>query len=284
MTRCVCLTPIERAPAPRARARRPAPTTRSDRARRDRAMHSQSSVLLQSLLLIVGPAADAAADAPPVLWKSAQELTVINAGPWPVSEPQAGGMLRRLPFAAKGVVRASIYGASADTAGLAVRFRSSARMLLINASVTSAGLDMAHMPATGESGFDLYCWDAGSRSYRWLALWTTARSRPWSASGSGSLTGAVPLPALAAGATREFILYLPLYNGVAHVSVGAEGGAGASLLPAPRPAPRPAPVVFYGTSITQGGVAIGLARTVALHYCSSDLYQIRLDNGYLLFF
>jgi hypothetical protein len=43
--------------------------------------------------------------APPVRWKSAQELTVINAGPWPVSEPEAGGMLRRLPFAAKAVVR-----------------------------------------------------------------------------------------------------------------------------------------------------------------------------------
>ena len=54
-------------------------------------------------MLFVGAAATAGAP-PPVLWKSAQELTVINAGPWPVSEPQAGGMLRRLPFAAKTVV------------------------------------------------------------------------------------------------------------------------------------------------------------------------------------
>ena len=94
---------------------------------------------------------------------------MINAGPWPVSEPAAGGMLRRLPFAAKGVVRPSIYGASADTAGLAVRFRSSARALLINASLTSGSLEMPHMPATGESGFDLYCRDDRTGAYRWLA-------------------------------------------------------------------------------------------------------------------
>ena len=188
-----------------------------------------------------------------VVWKSAQQLTMINAGPWPVSEPRAGGMLRRLPFAAKGVVRSTIYGASEDTAGLAVRFRSDARALFINASLTSAGEEMPHMPATGESGFDLYCWDDESQSYRWLALWTPAgHAHPWPTAATGELTVGAPLPALAGGATREFILYLPLYNGVEYVSIGVEGGA--SLLPSPTKSPRPAPVVFYGTSITQGGV------------------------------
>ena len=186
-------------------------------------------------------------------WKSAQELTVINSGPWPVSEPEAGGMLRRLPFAAKGVVRSTIYGASEDTAGLAVRFRSDARTLLINASVTSAGEEMPHMPASGESGFDLYCFDPSSKSYRWLALWTPAgHAHPWPTAATGTLTGSAPLPALEGGATREFILYLPLYNGVKYVSIGVEGPA--SLLPSPTASPRPAPVVVYGTSITQGGV------------------------------
>lgn len=126
------------------------------------------------------------------------------------------------------------------------------------------------MPATGESGFDLYCWDNASQSYRWVALWTTAAAshsainRPasnnatrgehqqWPTTATGSLTGVAPLPALEAGASREFILYLPLYNGVEHVSIGVEDGA--TLLPSPRHTPRAAPVVFYGTSITQGGV------------------------------
>jgi len=74
-------------------------------------------------------------------------------------------------------------------------------------------------------------------------VWTPAgNAQPWPTAATGALTGPVALPALASGATREFILYLPLYNGVEHVSIGVE--AGATLLPYPRPAPRPAPVVF----------------------------------------
>ena len=166
--------------------------------------------LLTAASLATGAHGGAAAP-PPVLWKSAQELTMINAGPWPVSEPATGGMLRRLPFAAKGVVRPNIYGSSEDTAGLAVRFRSDARSLLINASVTSSSLEMGHMPATGESVFDLYCWDERSKSFRWIALWTPAgHAHPWLAATSGPLTGSAPLPALEGGAPHEFILYLPL--------------------------------------------------------------------------
>ena len=75
-------------------------------------------ILAMSLVVAVSKAARVATAE---IWKSAQELTVINAGPWPVSEPAAGGMLRRLPFAAKDVVRSTIYRASEDTAGLAVR-------------------------------------------------------------------------------------------------------------------------------------------------------------------
>ena len=50
------------------------------------------------------------------------------------------------------------------------------------------------------------------------------------------------LPALESGATREFVLYLPLYNGVEFVKVGVDPDA--SLLPSPIQSPRPPPVVF----------------------------------------
>lgn len=80
-------------------------------------MFSATPLLLMQLLAMV-PVLLAAAQSAPVLWKSAQQLTMINAGPWPVSEEQTGGMLRRLPYAAKGVVRHTIYDGSEDTAGL----------------------------------------------------------------------------------------------------------------------------------------------------------------------
>ncbi len=54
-------------------------------------------------------------------------------------------------------------------------------------------------------------------------------------------------------ARREYLLYLPLYNGVKELAIGVAPEA--TLEPAP---PRPAgekPLVFYGTSILQGGCA-----------------------------
>jgi len=52
----------------------------------------------------------------------------------------------------------------------------------------------------------------------------------------------------------EFLLYLPLYNGVNSVEVGVP--AGATIAPGPeRLGNRARPIVIYGTSITQGGCA-----------------------------
>ena len=53
---------------------------------------------------------------------------------------------------------------------------------------------------------------------------------------------------------REYLLYLPLYNGVKSVEVGVPKGT-ALLKADARPAGRRKPIVFYGTSITQGGCA-----------------------------
>jgi hypothetical protein len=52
---------------------------------------------------------------------------------------------------------------------------------------------------------------------------------------------------------RECLLYLPLYNGVHEIEIGMPREANCEL-PAPRPA-KIQPIVFYGTSIVQGGCA-----------------------------
>jgi hypothetical protein len=63
-----------------------------------------------------------------------------------------------------------------------------------------------------------------------------------------------------ASAGQECLLYLPLYNGVTSVEIGLPKGHTLSMVPT-RPGLKP--VVFYGTSITQGGCASrpGLAAT-----------------------
>ena len=53
---------------------------------------------------------------------------------------------------------------------------------------------------------------------------------------------------------HEYLVYLPLYNGVTSVEVGIPKGHTLAKAP-PRPEGRRKPVIFYGTSITQGGCA-----------------------------
>jgi lysophospholipase L1-like esterase len=101
---------------------------------------------------------------------------------------------------------------------------------------------MPHMPATGASGVDLYV-KLPSGEWRWLA-----NGQPRGQTNTATLASDLP------PGRREFLLYLPLYNGVRSVELGLN--AGADLAPAgPWGTGTRKPIVFYGTSITQGGCA-----------------------------
>jgi hypothetical protein len=108
--------------------------------------------------------------------------------------------------------------------------------------VTSERLAMPHMPATGVSGLDLYVkTDAG---WHWLGVGQPDRAKE---------NTAILVKGMPPG-RREYLLYLPLYNGVSSVEIGVPEGC--KLEPATAwPADRRKPIVFYGTSITQGGCA-----------------------------
>lgn len=148
----------------------------------------------------------------------------------------------RLPERAQAEVREAVWGLSRHSAGLLLRFESDASELRARWTLTSSSLEMDHMPRTGVSGLDLYV-RAESGEWRWLGLGRVRGLR-----NEARLTHGLP------EGRREYLLYLPLYNGVATLAVGVP--AGAQLWPAAeRPAERSAPVVFYGTSITQGACA-----------------------------
>lgn len=149
----------------------------------------------------------------------------------------------RLPAKAKTVVRPDVWTLSLHSAGMLVRFVSNTTKVAARWKLRRKVLEMPHMPATGVSGVDLYARDAG----RWLFK---ANGRP-STAPLISLTLGGALTACPQG--REFTLYLPLYNGVESVEIGLPSEA--TMQPAP---PRPGsgkPILFYGTSITQGGCA-----------------------------
>jgi hypothetical protein len=132
----------------------------------------------------------------------------------------------------------SLWDLSRCSAGMMVRFRSDATAFHVRYRLLNADLALPHMPATGMSGVDLYARDDSGR-WRYVQ-----GNKPTSQEVNGEL-----ISGLAPG-SREYALYLPLYNGVEFLEIGVPKGASFAGL-----APRPKPIVFYGTSITQGGVA-----------------------------
>ncbi|MFO0952574.1 MAG: SGNH/GDSL hydrolase family protein [Isosphaeraceae bacterium] len=154
------------------------------------------------------------------------------------------GPFDRFPARAEGTVRKPVWGLSRDSAGLCVRFKSDAPKIEARWTLLSSGLALPHMPATGVSGLDLYSKDETGR-WRWLGAGRPEKFPTNTATIAGGLNPK---------RTREFMLYLPLYNGVTSVELGVP--AASTIEPAdPRPEDRRKPVVFYGTSITQGGCA-----------------------------
>jgi hypothetical protein len=100
---------------------------------------------------------------------------------------------------------------------------------------------MKHMPATGVSGLDLYARD-DTGHWRWVACATP--------NAEGTEQGGVVADGLAPG-KREWLLYLPLYNGITSLEIGVPKGATLEKA-GPALRGRDKPIVFYGTSITHG--------------------------------
>lgn len=148
----------------------------------------------------------------------------------------------RLPAKAEGKVREAVWNLSRHSAGLCVRFTTDAPQIQAQWELTSSNLAMPHMPATGVSGLDLYVKDDRDQ-WRWLA-----NGRPAAKTNTKTLVaGLDKLP-------RDYLLYLPLYNGVSSVEIGLPPDAKLSKAE-PYSAGHVKPIVFYGTSITQGGCA-----------------------------
>lgn len=171
-------------------------------------------------------------------WHELAQCLPIEGKGW----VETGHPFDRLPAKAKEVVRPPVWTLAQDSAGLRFRFVTDADALRARWSLRRTDrLAMTHMPASGVSGVDLYIRDAGR--WRWLAV-----GRPE----DPALNECLLVSGLGRE-KREYLLYLPLYNGIGSIELGLP--AGAVLQPAPaRYSLRPA-IVFYGTSVLQGGCA-----------------------------
>ena len=209
-----------------------------------------SGTVLLFLIHTLSPAAAAERAEPSVelvdalSWYNSRYLDVEGKG-W----ADTNSFYDRLPARAEAVVREPVWNLSHHSAGMCVRFVTDAKEIQARWELRSKSLAMPHMPATGVSGLDLYVKDADEK-WKWLAV-----GRPTQFP-VNSVTLVKDIPE----GTREYLLYFPLYNGVSSVEIGVPAGS-AFRKAAPYPEGRK-PIVFYGTSITQGGCA---SRTGMVH-------------------
>lgn len=181
-------------------------------------------------------------------WRPAHELRVEGQGWQDVAAP-----FDRLPARAEKIARPPVWNLSRNSTGIAVRFVTDSPEIHARWTLTSSNLAMPHMPATGVSGLDLYVRLPDGR-WNWLA-----NGRPTQVENVAALVRE------GRPGTHEFLLYLPLYNGVKAVDVGVRAGAKLEAAPERSAAAR-RPLVFWGTSITQGGCASrpGMVHTAIL--------------------
>ena len=144
----------------------------------------------------------------------------------------------RLPARAEGLVRKPVWDLSRNSAGLCVRFVTDATTLRARWAVTDPWLYLPNITAIGKSGLDLYV--RTGAGWHWLAV-----GQPTAQTNEVKLVGDL-LPG-----KREYLLYLPLYNGTKFVDIGIPAGATIEKAPPWGPGVRK-PIVFYGTSILQG--------------------------------
>lgn len=149
----------------------------------------------------------------------------------------------RLPLSGKEGFRKELWELAKNSAGLAIRFSSNSTAIAAKWTVLN-NLSMSHMPSTGIKGIDLYTIENGV----WYFMGT---AKP-----TGKENGAVFIKNMISK-PREYIAYLPLYDGTVSVSIGVD-----SLAAIGKPQKEilvkrdnGESIVFYGTSITQGGCA-----------------------------
>ena len=171
-----------------------------------------------------------------LLWYDASALPIEGRG-W----TDVASTYDRLPARAEGVVRSPVWGLSRDSSGMAIHFMTDSPTIGARWVLRDGGLSMPHMPATGVSGLDLYVKHEG----RWI--WV-ANGRPSETTVQATLLSGIP------EGMHEYLLYLPLYNGVTSVHVGVQPDTTVAVAPE-RPENRRKPMVFWGTSILQGGCA-----------------------------
>lgn len=200
------------------------------------------AALLSAVLISIAASAG-------IRWISADSLPLLGKC---VDEGSTSLRYQRLPDSLENKVsRHDLFRLGCNSAGMAIRFRTDASEIHARWKSTQRNL-MNHMTPTGTRGLDLYMMLPDSS-------WTfvqSGRPDPWQATTEATIISNMTPE------EREYMLYLSLYDGVDSLYIGVTEpySVSAPAVGLPR-ASRP--ILYYGTSLTQGGCANrpGMAHT-----------------------
>lgn len=134
-------------------------------------------------------------------------------------------------------VSPGVRGLNYNTSGGMLRFRTDSVRIILTATLPDVCL-MNHMPLTGSSSFDIYC------DGNFCGVFRAPSTEEYKGTWSGELT----LPE----GEKDVLIGFPLYNNVRSVFISLEESASAEE---GGKFEDKLPIVFYGSSITQGGCA-----------------------------
>ena len=158
-------------------------------------------------------------------------------------EPQTEAQFKRLPDEIGLNVNSGVATLYLNTAGGRVRFSTDSRYIAIKADMQYLS-HMSHCAITGSSGFDLYMNDPITGSNRFIKSFippTDARN------------GYESIIYLPNNKMRYFTIDFPTYSPVTNLYIGVQESAKLEEGLKYRPLD---PIVYYGSSITQGGCAM----------------------------
>ena len=187
--------------------------------------------------------------ATPKQYVDATSLRIINKG-----FDDSERVFSRLPANLQDSLREGLWDRQQCSAGMGIRFATDSKSVGVRYDLLW-NTHMIHMADTGLKGTDLYIFEGDS-------VWRHVNTnRPFIKKDTEKTCEATYVENLAPG-MKEFMVYLPLYDGVTSMDIVVDSGA--VITPGnPSIIDKNKKIVAYGTSILQGGCAsrTGMAST-----------------------
>ena len=191
--------------------------------------------LLSFLLILIFCAAVSAQEKILLTWYNATALGVGGKGWTDTKTP-----FDRLPSRAERQVPEAVWQRSLNSAGLRITFATDSTMIVIRWKLRHPSISSPYLSSMSIAGLDLYVREG--EKWQWAA---TKPPKVFPETTETFLRDLSPT-------LREYLLYLPSYNGIEKLEIGVVEG---STFGKAADKKSEKPIVFYGTSIVQGSAS-----------------------------